>query len=160
MRKSVLINHTWDENKGEAKWLFWLQKQLEALGVDVRIQALDKRDFKKNWFQDIQKLYSVQDEHVYSIQHDPGCITILTYIKYLKDNEISDTHLLVAGNTGVDAHNQSYIRLESPKEIAIFRGEDAAQKNSSMKDAHLVILYSADSEQLQNSKFKSLIGAR
>jgi predicted alpha/beta hydrolase family esterase len=155
MKRHVLINHTWDPERGEAKWLFWLQKQLEELGIEVRIQALDKRDFRNNWFQDIQKLYSVDDNNVYSIQHDPGCITILTYIKYLKDQEVSDTHLLVAG-TQKQAGASPYIRLEGPKDLAIFKGEQAAVRNNLMNDAHLVILYSADAEQLGDSKRKAL----
>jgi predicted alpha/beta hydrolase family esterase len=155
MIQRVLINHTWNAERSETKWLFWLQKKLEELGIETRIQALDKQDFKNNWFEDIQKLYNVANENVYSIQHDPGCITILTYIKYLRDHEVSDTHLLVAG-TQKQGTTSPYIRLEGPKELAIFKGEQAAAKNNLINDAHLVILYSAEPEQLGSSDIKRI----
>jgi predicted alpha/beta hydrolase family esterase len=155
--KRVLITHTWGAERGETKWLFWLQKNLEKLGVKVSIQALDKRDFNKNWFADVKDNYNVADEHVFTIHQDPGSLTILKYVEYLSSQNIEDTHLLIAGTTPHIAPNQ-YVRLEGSKEIAVFSGNNHSQPSvpNPVTDAHLVILYSADPEQLSSGDFGKL----
>ncbi len=157
MTKRVLITHTWSAERGETKWLFWLEKNLEKLGVKVSIQALDKKDFNKNWFADVKENYQLADEHIFTIHQDPGSLTILKYVEYLSGQNITDTHLLVAGTTPHIAPN-NYIRLEGSKEIAIISGNQTSDTLASnlVQDAHLVILYSADPEQLANKDFVKL----
>jgi predicted alpha/beta hydrolase family esterase len=156
MIKRALITHTWSEDRGETKWLFWLQKNLEKMGVEVSIQALDKKDFSGTWFDQVKNTYGVSDNHVVTVNQDPGSLTILKYIEYLSKQNISDTHLLVAGTTPYLAPN-NYIRLEGSKEIAIFSDAPSqSQKLNPVDDAHLVILYSADPEQLASGDFGKL----
>jgi predicted alpha/beta hydrolase family esterase len=156
MKKRVLINHTWDSNRPDAKWLFWLRKELEKRGIETTIQALDKQTFQKEWLADVKTTYTIADEHIFTIQHDPGCLTILRYLEYLQKNNITDTHLLVAG-TPTQAGIGSYIRLESPKEIIIYNNEaEGPRPPLASLAAHMVVLYSASPDELPGAELLKL----
>ncbi len=161
MTKSVLISYKWDEERGETRWLFWLQKKLEAQNFSVIMSPLQTpRQETSTWISDIQALYSVPEEHVYIVEHDPGCLTILKYLEYLDRTQHIDTALLVAGKskTPQGMHNQ-YIRLEGAKEIAIFNPENNSPDNQSQfqnVDAKLVVLYSSGEILLEEKRKKQL----
>ncbi|MBX4198578.1 alpha/beta hydrolase [Candidatus Parcubacteria bacterium] len=149
MKKRVAIHYAWGEDRGETRWLFWLEKQLQKLGVEVSIQPVDSQQFRGNWIHTLQKDYAVTDDHIFTLEHDPGCLTILKYIEYLKNHDITDTHLLVAGtHKGHKGAPGPYIRLESSKELMIFSGAPASEMLQKM-NAHLIVLYSAVPEQIE-----------
>ncbi len=153
MNKNVLISYKWDPERGENRWLFWLEKKLQAQGFQVTMSPLhEPRSTTENWVRDIQTIYSINDKNIYFVNHDPGCLTILKYLEYLSGTPINDPVLLIAGlykkAPQFEGQSQSnYLRLESPKEVAVFKGSTMGNI-----DAKLVILYSNSPQTLESNE--------
>ncbi len=157
MTKSILISYKWDKERGETRWLFWLQKKLEAQGFQVIMSPLETpRQETSEWITDIQAIYSVPEEHVYVVDHDPGCLTILKYLEFLDKTPRIETALLVAGKSKtIQGTPNQYIRLEGAKEIAIFDSQNSSENYQSQFqnfDAKLVVLYSSGNILLEENK--------
>ncbi len=162
MQKHVLISYKWHVDRPDSHWLFWLQKKLEAQGFQVTMSELrtPPKD-TVSWVRDIQTIYSIEDKNIFRLEHDPGCLTILTYLEYLARKEDEQTVLLVAGLTKFSSSTRTpllepgklltsmahttpayspYIRLEGTKDVAVIQ----EQGSLATFDAKLVLLFSAN----------------
>jgi predicted alpha/beta hydrolase family esterase len=155
MVKRALITYAWDKERGEHKWLFWLQKKLEALNFEVSMAPLAETHRKSHEvIHDLQSIYTIPDESVFFVQHDPGSLTILKYLEHLAQSGRTDTALLVAGipirAQGEPTH---HLKLGTSGNIIL---KDDGKKMGENLDIKLVILYSADEEQLESGQRKML----
>ncbi len=166
MIKHVLITYKWEKDRPETKWLFWLEKKLQAQGFQVTMSPLATPNRNsKEWIGDLQATYAIPDNNVYLIHHDPGCLTILKYLEFLALSKNVEQALLVAGippkNYSTNSEQASpYIRLEGPQEIAIFSSDNPEHLQDI--DAKLVVLYSVEGDKLGSGDKdqKKLMGFR
>ncbi len=154
MTKRVLINYAWNAERGETKWLFWLKKALELQGMSVTISALKEVEGTA-WFKDIKNIYSITDENVHFVEHDPGCLTILKYIEFLNQKNVQNTTLLVAGTYAQGGQIRNTF-LEGPNQITVENSERSINADLAGFDAKIVVLYSADAEALPAQEHPAL----
>ena len=153
MTKRVLITYKWNKERGEHKWLFWLQKKLEEQGLKVILSKLETPRTKTHeWVRDLQAIYDIPDHSIHFVDHDPGCLTILKYLEYLAASEHIETALLVAGkNVRPQAPQENYVRLDTSDKIAIFdRNKQSPKDRLENVDARLVVLYSMDNDMISS----------
>jgi predicted alpha/beta hydrolase family esterase len=152
MTQHVLISYRWEKDRPEEKWLFWLKKTLEQKGFHVTISELRTLPMGRDWVSDLQTIYGIRDSRVYKVPHDPGCLTILSYLESLSHKKVEETVLLVAtvGETPFSdpaKQKESTLKLESTKKVGFLkRTLGHAVPNSMPIDngsTRLVILYSS-----------------
>ncbi len=155
MRKKVLISYIWQDRSDE-RWLFWLKKKLEAKDFEVTFSELPKDLVKSQnqaaLIQNLQEVHDIQDKNTYFVAHDPGCLTILTYLEYLAKHDKTEPILLLAGfpkDTGYTQPN-TVKRLEGSKAPVVLSGNKDLQLGT--LNIKLVVIYGGLIEEKQPLK--------
>lgn len=106
--------------------MFWLKKTLEQKGFHVTISELRTLPEDRDWVHDLQTIYGISDSRVYKVPHDPGCLTILSYLESLSKKNVEETVLLMAtvGDKLTYRHTEGdsgVLKLESTKKLGFFK---------------------------------------
>lgn len=80
----VFIIHGWGGYPEEG-WFPWLKKELENMGVSVRVPAMPNSDYPKinEWVPFLNRIVNNPDEKTFFVGHSIGCQTILRYLESL-----------------------------------------------------------------------------
>ncbi|MES2436408.1 MAG: alpha/beta hydrolase [Patescibacteria group bacterium] len=155
MTKHVLISYRWERDRPEEKWLFWLKKKLEEKAFHVTMSELRDLPQGRDWVQDIQTVYGINDSRVLKVPHDPGCLTILSYLESVAKRDTEETVLLVASIGETSSHStapekENVLKLESTKKVGFFKralgygGQSTDTTDTSdSSGTKLVVLYSS-----------------
>jgi predicted alpha/beta hydrolase family esterase len=161
MKKKVLISYIWHDRSDE-KWLFWLKKQLERKNFDVSFSELPKEVAKAQnqaaLITSLQKTHAISEENTHYVAHDPGCLTILSYLEYLNTHNKTDPTLLIAGIPKESSYTipnsaGNIKKLEAPKAIII--GSKDQELQLSALNIKLIVIYSGVIEELQPKQLES-----
>jgi predicted alpha/beta hydrolase family esterase len=178
--RSVLIGYSWD-GRSDKQWLFWLEKKLETMGFKVKLINLPKLSADmQSWLPDLEKTYGVPDRNVHIVEHDPGCLTILSYLEHLTKKSEPEPTLLVAGQSKYffrtqpeNAFARRKLMLSESQEISGHAHSTPAIIRESLTndmDVKLVVIYGGIiSEKIEEPKqqklpprksfFRKLLGA-
>jgi predicted alpha/beta hydrolase family esterase len=138
MHKTVLIGYRWD-GRDDERWLFWLTKKLEAIGFHVQMQELPELSSNiEHWLPELENTYQIPPENVHIVQHDPGCLTILSYLERLAKKEIAEPTILVAGKPMANKGQFSINAIDNSAQKRLgTKGHSPTQK----LDVALVVIY-------------------
>jgi predicted alpha/beta hydrolase family esterase len=141
MKKRVYISHDWNDRE-EERWLFWLKKKLEALDFEVFLSNTQKIPAPSQWLSSFEQSLNIKETHI--VTHDPGCLTILSYLTKLKEHNIKGKVLLIAGQ--IRKNQRSEKLLHSPNQYHLI--SNASQNtNKENKDAKPVLSEQKSNEQ-------------